>query len=194
MSRPMTVSALCSLVMTALVLAILPATVLSSPAEAAVPSKSRWLADVHHAMAGSRAYVHRTVAHGGSRLAVNLDIDNTSLASHYDYGRRVPDVLRFARYARARGVVLLFNTGRIRGDGRLIHAKHELMRAGYAVGEVCGRTSSAEGLAQGKRRCRRHFVAEGYTIIANVGNRSTDFAGGNYRRAFRLPNYHNQLA
>jgi hypothetical protein len=193
MSRPMTASALCSLVLAALVLAVLPATALSSPAQAAVPSKSRWLADVNRAMAGSRVYVNRTVARGGTRLAVNLDIDNTSLASHYDYGTPVRVVLRFARHARAHGVVLLFNTGRVRGDGRLVHARRELARVGSVVTELCGRTSSAESLTHGKQRCRRHFVAEGYTLIANVGNRRTDFLGGNYRRAFRLPSYHNAL-
>ena len=61
------------------------------------------------------------------------------------------------------------------------------------VTEVCGR-AHGEGLVHGKQRCRRHFVDEGYTIIANVGNRSTDFTGGNYERAFRLPNYGNQLS
>ena len=33
----------------------------------------------------------------------------------------------------------------------------------------------------------------GFTIIANIGNRSTDFVGGNYERAYRLPNYGNRL-
>jgi hypothetical protein len=37
-------------------------------------------------------------------------------------------------------------------------------------------------------------VDEGYTIVANVGNRSTDFLGGSYQRAFRLPDYALQLA
>ena len=59
---------------------------------------------------------------------------------------------------------------------------------------MCGRISTGEALEDSKQRCRRHFVAEGYTIIANVGNRSTDFVGGDYRRAFRLPSYRDQLS
>jgi hypothetical protein len=31
-------------------------------------------------------------------------------------------------------------------------------------------------------------------LIANIGNRSTDFVGGNYLRAYRLPNYGGQLS
>lgn len=30
-------------------------------------------------------------------------------------------------------------------------------------------------------------------MIANVGNRRTDVIGGNYEKAFRLPNYDHQL-
>jgi hypothetical protein len=171
---------------------VLLATTALWPAQGALPSESQWLSDVNQAMSGSRVYVGHRVAHG-SGLAVNLDIDNTSLASHYDYGAAVGVVLRLASYARSRGVTLLFNTGRLRGDGRMVRAARQLRAAGYAVTEVCGRSTADEGLAESKQRCRRHFVAEGYTIIANVGNRSTDFAGGDYERAFRLPNYGNQL-
>ena len=80
-----------------------------------MPSKEQWLADTRQAMHGSRAYVGRRVDQGGRRLAVNFDIDNTSLATYYAKGTAVPVVLRFARYARSQGVTLLFNTGRERG-------------------------------------------------------------------------------
>ena len=166
---------------------------LVAPAQAAVPSKSQWVADTYQAMKGSRSYTYHRVQQGGHKLAINFDIDNTSLASHYDYGAAVAVTLRFAKHARAHGVKLLFNTGRLRGDGRMSKAAAQLRSAGFVVTEVCGR-NDGEGLIHGKQRCRRHFVDEGYTIIANVGNRSTDFAGGNYERAFRLPNYGNQLA
>ena len=161
------------------------------PAQAAeVPSKERWLADTRQAMHGSRAYVGGRVDQGGRRLAVNFDIDNTSLATYYAQGTAVPVVLRFARYARSQGVTLLFNTGRERGH--LAGVARSLRRVGYDVREICGR-KPGETLSHSKQRCRAHFVAEGYTLIANVGNRSTDFTGGNYERAFRLPNYGNAL-
>ena len=157
------------------------------PAQAAEPpSQRQWLADTRQAMDGSRSYVGHRVARGGHRLAVNLDIDNTALATYYAKGTAVPVVLRFARYARSQGVTLLFNTGRERGH--LAGVARSLRRVGYEVREICGRTRG-ESLSHSKQRCRRHFVAEGYTIIANVGNRSTDFVGGNYERAYRLPSY-----
>ena len=168
---------------------VVPALPVPAPA-AEVPSKEQWLADTRQAMSGSRAYVGRRVDQGGRRLAVNFDIDNTSLATYYAKGTAVPVVLRFAKYARSQGVTLLFNTGRERGH--LAGVARSLRRVGYDVREICGR-KPGETLSHSKQRCRAHFVAEGYTLIANVGNRSTDFTGGNYERAFRLPNYGNAL-
>jgi hypothetical protein len=176
---------------TVVALVALSAPLLAVPAEAAaLPSKERWLADTQQAMDGSRVYVGRRVDSGGRRLAVNLDIDNTSLATHYAKGTAVPVVLRFARYARSRGVALLFNTGRRRDQ--LAGVTRTLRRVGYDVREMCGR-APGETLTHGKQRCRRHFAAEGYTLIANVGNRATDFTGGGYERAFRLPHYGGRL-
>src|SRR6188472_2308619 len=147
----------------ALVVPVLP--VLPLPAQAAdVPSKERWLADTRQAMYGSRAYVDRRVSQGGGRLAVNFDIDNTSLATYYAKGTAVPVVLRFARHARGHGVTLLFNTGRARGH--LAGVARSLRRVGYDVREICGRRPG-ESLSHSKQRCRAHFVAEGYTLVAN---------------------------
>ena len=99
--------------------------------------------------------------------------------------------MKFTLLGHSRGVVLLFNTGRY--GSRLDESATELESAGYPVQEVCGRRSASDALARSKQRCRRHFVDEGYTIIANIGNNATDFVGKNYERAFRLPSYHNKL-
>ncbi len=170
----------------------------AGPAQAAMPSQQEWLADVTAAMRGSQRFVDaratvRARPEDG-RLAVNLDIDNTSLSSHYDYGKAIGVTLRFARNARENDVAVLFNTGRVVGDGRLARARRLLVAAGFPVTAICGRSSSTESLAASKQRCRQQYVDRGYTIIANVGNRATDFVGDNYERAYRLPNYGNQLA
>jgi predicted secreted acid phosphatase len=144
-------------------------------------------------MSGSWTYLDQQVAaEGDRRLAINLDIDNTSLATYYDRGKPVARVLRFTRHARSEGVQLLFNTGRLTGGGRMARATRQLEAAGYVVTEICGRRSG-ESLTHSKQRCRAHFAHEGYTLVANVGNRSTDFTGSGYQRAYRLPNYGNQL-
>ena len=110
---------------------------------------------------------------------------------YYDAGKAVPATLRLARYAKSKGVYVLFNTGR-----NVKHAQaapsRQLRRAGFPVDGLCAHYKG-ESLAQSKQRCRRSFVNNGFTLIANVGNRSTDFVGGNYERAYRLPNYGNRL-
>jgi hypothetical protein len=178
----------------ALLVAILAAAPVTARASSLL-SKAAWLADVDAAMDGSRAYVDRRVARAreGARLAVNLDIYNTSLATHYDRGAPVRRVLRFVAHARAQGVTLLFNSGRKAGGGRVAHARRVLERAGYDVGGICLRRAG-EGLVHGKVRCRKRFVGQGFTLIANVGNRRSDFAGlRNYERAFDLPDYDGRL-
>jgi hypothetical protein len=164
----------------------------AAPAQAVLPSRRTWLGDVRQAMSGAQTYVERRAARGGRHLAVNLDIDNTALTTHYDRGEPVGPVLRFAERARALGVVQLFNTGRLRGNERLARARRLLTSAGYHVAAICGRRHG-EAVAHSKQRCRRHFAHEGYVLVANVGNRRTDFVGGGYERAFRLPSYGGRL-
>lgn len=157
-----------------------------------LPSEKQWRHDVAKVMAGSHRYIDRATG-GKKKYAINFDIDNSSLASHYRRGTAVPAVLSFARYAKKHGVALLFNTARV--GAPLKNARSELRQAGYAVTKVCGRKSRKEAIAHGKQRCRARYIAAGYTIIANVGNHDTDFSGPkNYGHAYKLPNYHNQLS
>lgn len=154
------------------------------------PSQEKWVSDTYRAMAGSRAYVRDRVARGGTKLAINLDIDNTSLATYYDAGKPVAVTLRLVRYAKRKGVHILFNTGRhVSMRARTIA---QLKQAGYPVDGLCAHYRG-EPLRTSKQRCRASFVRNGFTLIANIGNRSTDFVGGNYERAFRLPDYDNSL-
>ena len=34
---------------------------------------------------------------------------------------------------------------------------------------------------------------KGFRLIANIGNRRTDFVGGNYMRGYKLPDYGGRL-
>jgi predicted secreted acid phosphatase len=165
-----------------------------APAEAAkLPTKKHWVKDTRKAMNGSRAWIDTRTASPkptDKQLAVNLDIDNTSLATKYAPGKAVAVTLRFVKYADAHHVAILFNTGRL--ATQLSGITQQLRSAGYPIDAICGR-HAGEGLVHSKERCRAAYVAQGYTIIANVGNSKTDFTGGDYERAFRLPNYHGRL-
>lgn len=143
-------------------------------------------------MTGSHDYLDRATTSSRKKYAINLDIDNTSIASHYRPGTAVPALLSFATYARRHGVAVLFNTGRT-GDS-LESSRAQLTRAGYRVTRICGR-KAGERIAHSKKRCRARFIDQGFTIIANVGNRRTDFSGpDNYGRAYKLPNYGGRLS
>ena len=112
-------------------------------------------------MYGSRAWIDTRIAAPKStdgRLAVNLDIDNTSLATKYARGKAVAVTLRFVKYADAHGVAILFNTGRLATE--LSGITQQLRHAGYPVDAICGR-HGGEGLVHGKQRCRSEYVARG---------------------------------
>lgn len=165
----------------------------TSPADAAaLPSRATWLKATEKAMVGSRAALADRVddARKGERLAIVMDIDNTSLQSHYAYPRAVPAVLRYATYARSRGVSVMFATGR--SSSQMTGVADKLRAAGYDFTSICTRRSG-ESLAQGKVRCRAGFQQQGYALVAMVGNRETDFTGGRWERSWRLPNYGNRL-
>jgi predicted secreted acid phosphatase len=159
-----------------------------APAKRKVPTRTEWLADVKAAMLGSASYARQRVAAKKSdeKLAVNFDIDNTVLATYYDGGGAIPRMLRFAKLLDRLGVAVVFNTGRVATMKEATVA--QLTRSGFPVDEVCLRAKGAT-LPVGKQACRDHFIDEGYTLIANVGNNDTDFVGDGYERAFKLPNY-----
>ncbi|MFT4008637.1 MAG: HAD family acid phosphatase [Nocardioidaceae bacterium] len=178
-----------------LVLVLALTSVSLTSAEAAkksLPTAKQWKADVARVMTGSRAWLDDRVAAEQKRkhprkLAINFDIDNSAIASKYLHGRATPRVYGFAMHAHDQGVALLFNTARV--GKQLKKARQLLVKAGYVVDGLCGRTSTKTTLVKGKQKCRAKFAKQGYVLVANVGNRPTDFRGSGYGRAFRLPNY-----
>jgi hypothetical protein len=178
--------------LTVLVLALGSAAGPATADERRAPSREQWLKDVSKVMRGSGAYLRARTGSGETGLAVNFDIDNSSIASYYDGhdAGAIPRILRFATVARKRGVALVFNTGRLNVQRK--RTLTQLTEAGYDVAGLCMRRKG-ERIPHGKQRCRKRFIAKGYTLIANVGNNPTDFTGGGYEKAYRLPNYRGVL-
>ena len=176
----------------------LAAVTVPPPARAAqrMPPQRQWVADVRTAMDGSLTYLQRRARRARAdgvpvrRLAVNLDIDNTALASYYDHGAPVRPVLRFAREADDLGMQVFFNSHRPQTTWRT--TLRALRRAGYPVDRLC-LALRGERVRHGKRRCRASFTTDGFRLVADVGNRRTDFVGGGYERAYDLPDYGGRL-
>src|SRR4029078_11796796 len=122
----------------ALFAGLLAAAAVPAQAVSRLPSERHWRKDCARVMAGSDAYVDRVTVDQSVRYAINLDIDNSTLASHYRPGSGVPALLSFATYAnQVHGVALLFNTARTGAE--LKHARALLAESGSPVTEVCGR-------------------------------------------------------
>jgi hypothetical protein len=114
-----------------------------------------------------------------------LDIDDTSLQSHYHPGAAVPAVLAFEQEAVADGYDVLVATGRYADTGKTLS---QLKTAGYQVDSLCFKDPKVHTQAS-KTNCRAAWTASGYTIVANVGDWTRDLRGGNSGKQFLLPNY-----
>lgn len=180
--------------LTVLTLALACAVGPATADEREAPSREQWIKDVNKVMKGSGTYLRERTGSGDTGLAINLDIDNSSIASHYDgdLAGAIPRILKFAEVATSLGVVLLFNTGRLGSREQKLRTRGQLDDAGYDVTMLCMR-KKGETIPDGKQRCRDRFIAKGYTLIANVGNNPTDFTGDGYEKAYRLPNYGGEL-
>lgn len=162
-------------------------------AHADLPPESTWKADVRQAMKGSRTYLVKRAdrRQPGEKLAINLDIDNTMLATGYSPGDPVGPTLAFATRARAEGMKVFVNTAR--AASRRAETLDQLAAAGYEIDGLC-MARPGTTVAQDKQHCRTTFRQRGFTLVANVGNSKTDFQGGGYEKAYRLPNYDGQLS
>ncbi|WP_158893918.1 HAD family acid phosphatase [Amycolatopsis anabasis] len=155
-----------------------------------LPSYAQWQADVERALDGATRYLDEH-AHDPGKPAIVLDIDNTSLETEYNPGKANKPVLAVEKHAKDLGMRIIIVSARKVGGER--ESLAQLRRAGYAPDEICLR-KSGEHKEDGKLRCRKQYAADGFTITANIGNRDTDFYGGYFDRAFRLPDYDGQLS
>ncbi|MFD9224344.1 HAD family acid phosphatase [Streptomyces sp. NPDC060064] len=159
-----------------------------------------WQRDVAAVVAVARPYIEqRTTNTSGAKQAIVLDIDNTSLETDFhpfwEYPTpAVKPVLELARYAKSRGVDIFFVTAR----PGIIHSltEYNLKKVGYPVDGLYVRDlpdlfDEVSAYKTGKRAA---IEAKGYTIIANIGNNTTDLVGGHAEKTFKLPDYNGDLS
>ncbi|MEV7286797.1 HAD family acid phosphatase [Streptomyces sp. NPDC093252] len=171
----------------------------STPAVAAAVDYATWQRDCRLVMEQALPRVKERIADSrpGEKQAIVLDIDNTTLET--DFGFTYPQpanrpVLEVARYAQARGVALFFVTAR---PGIIsLPTEYNLDHAGYEISglHVRGFFDLFRNVAAYKTAQRADIESKGFTIIANIGNSSTDLSGGHAETAYKLPDYDGQLS
>jgi predicted secreted acid phosphatase len=159
-----------------------------------------WQNDVRAVIDQALPYVQqRTANAAGQKLAIVFDVDNTTLETDFHpwYELPTPAVkpsLELARYAKSRGVAVFFVTARPGIIKNLTEAN--LKAVGYPVSGMYVRDlpDLFDEVSAYKTSKRAEIEAQGYTIIANVGNRESDLVGGHAERTFKLPDYDGQLS
>ncbi|WP_369251551.1 HAD family acid phosphatase [Streptomyces sp. R41] len=159
-----------------------------------------WQRDVQAVIDQALPYVDQRTAHAdGQKLALVFDIDNTTLETDFHpwYELPTPAVkasLELARYAHSRGVDIFFVTAR---PGIIAsETKWNLKTVGYPVSGLYVRDlpDLFDEVSAYKTSKRAQIESLGYTIIANVGNNTSDLVGGHAERTFKLPDYDGQLS
>jgi len=166
------------------------------------------------AITNARAYIDQRIAaneHSNQKkkLAIVLDIDETSLSNYQQIIKRdffadnrqihqeilsskakvIQPMLELYRDARQHRVSVFFVTGRMPSERQA--TINNLQHVGYT--DWNGLYLRPENYHQSsivpfKSMARKEISAQGYTIIASIGDQCSDFAGGYTERGFKLPN------
>ncbi|MFJ8001859.1 HAD family acid phosphatase [Streptomyces sp. NPDC096310] len=171
----------------------------AATAAAAKPDYATWQADIAAVMDQADSYVAGRLASvpAGQRPALVLDIDNTSLETDYSSAFPTPAIRRtlaLADFAHDRGVKIFFVSAR--PDLIQSVTQYNLTSVGYTVDGLYGRSIGDlfTEVSAFKTAQRVKIEKNGYTIIANIGNNTTDLTGGHAERTFKLPDYDGQLS
>ncbi len=171
-------------------------------------ASDRYASDVEHVTGRAERWLDRR-AHRVENPAVVLDIDETTLFNwgylqehrfHYDpdefdewieaaQAQAAPGALALYRSARERGVTVFFVTGR--RERQRAATERNLRAVGFDSWQrlyMKPDDYQEPSAAAFKTEARRSIEAAGYTILANVGDQTSDLVGGFAERTFKLPN------
>jgi HAD superfamily, subfamily IIIB (Acid phosphatase) len=143
----------------------------------------------------------------GKKLALVLDIDETSLSNYTaisadnftfgpqsqaeatnEIGTAIAPTLDLFNTAKQNGVAVFFITGR--RENTRAHTESNLKREGYNGWQqlVLKPDASTQTTVQYKSGARAAIEQQGYRIVANVGDQYSDLAGGHEDVGFKLAN------
>ncbi|MGW1516794.1 HAD family acid phosphatase [Streptomyces sp. NPDC002287] len=160
-----------------------------------------WQRDVAAVVDAARPAIEQRIAAApaGEKPAIVLDIDNSSLETDFHWFWTFPTpaiekVRALTQYANQRGVAIFFVTAR----PGIVYSLTErnLKTVGYPVTGLYVRDLPAlfSQVSAYKTAKRAEIEANGYTIIANIGNNDSDLVGGHAERTVKLPDYGGKLS
>jgi acid phosphatase len=153
--------------------------------------------------------MHQARNKKNARLALVLDIDETSL-SNYDFlaaqnfssnskqlqkeiflarAKAIKPMLSLYHQALSRGIRVFFVSGRAESWRK--PTQENLRKAGYQQWSALYLRPDEykpESIGWFKTQARKKIEAKGYTIIANIGDQFSDLRGGYAQKEFKLPN------
>lgn len=157
----------------------------------------------------ANAWIERRAAErdAGERLAVVFDVDETMLSNlptmtREDFGYvpaawdawveaaqapAIEPVREVYRTARRLGVEVFFITGREEASRAATARNLRAIGCGDYEALICKPKEATGSSGAFKLKERRRIAAEGYAIIANIGDQESDFFGGVAQRNFKVP-------
>jgi predicted secreted acid phosphatase len=160
----------------------------------------KWKRDVSAVTDKARPYLKKRISQGsGEKMAIVMDIDNTSLETGFHPIWKYPtppieQTLDLARYCDSRGVDVYFVTAR----PGIIYSitENNLEKTGFPIAGLYVRDlpDLFEEVSKYKTAKRAEIEGKGYKIIANIGNTPTDMVGGHAEKTFKLPDYDGELS
>jgi predicted secreted acid phosphatase len=144
-----------------------------------------------------------------AKLAIVLDIDDTSLSNYPDIVKRdfcenkklikrgieqasspaIKPILKLYNDARNEKIAVFFVTGRRYNLQK--PTEKNLKAAGYTTWNGIffrPKEDTNQSIVPYKTQVRSNITKEGYTIIASIGDQDSDLAGGYAEKTFKLPN------
>lgn len=164
--------------------------------------------DVERVATAAAGWIERRAARGGDeRLAVVFDVDETLLSNlpsmtatdfgyvpavweaWVDEGRApaIESVREVYERARRLGVTVFFITGRAERGREGTERNLRAIGCSEYEALICKPEGSAVTTGEFKRAERERIAAEGFVIIANIGDQESDFFGGGAERGFKVP-------
>lgn len=163
--------------------------------------------DIAAVAAKARAWLERRAPRGGGKLAMVFDLDETLFSNWpntraHDFGYIAKDwtawvdegkappiepVRDLYRTARRLGIDVILITGRRERDRPGTEKNLRAIECTDYAALICKPDEAKETSGAFKLAARQRLTAEGWTIVANIGDQESDLAGGFAERTFKLP-------